>query len=125
MPSPVPANDARPDAAPLMNVGPDFAAHPETFRARQRAAWKKFESLPMPTRTDESWRFADVKSLSIAPQSIVPQHSLLIRLLPGYAVTVTDTTGNTSISGNSGVMPVLDLGVDVSNLFAAVTGLPP
>ena len=51
----------------LMTTGPDFASHPEAFRARQQAAWKKFESTAMPTRTDETWRFADVKSLSLAP----------------------------------------------------------
>jgi len=50
----------------LMTSGPNFANHPETFRTRQQAAWKKFEQTPMPARTDEAWRFADVKALDIS-----------------------------------------------------------
>lgn len=51
----------------LMTSGPDLADHPEYFQTRQKAAWKKFEQTPMPVRTDEAWRFADVKSLDISP----------------------------------------------------------
>src|SRR4051812_23555183 len=45
--------------APLLGAGP---AGPQ-----QREAWEKFQSLPMPVRTDEHWRFANVKDLDIAP----------------------------------------------------------
>src|SRR5712672_2293122 len=41
--------------APLLSAGP---ATPQ-----QREAWEKFQSLPMPVRTDEHWRFANVKTL--------------------------------------------------------------
>ena len=44
--------------APLLSAGP---AAPE-----QREAWEKFQSLPMPVRTDENWRFANVKSLDLS-----------------------------------------------------------
>lgn len=40
---------------------------PEWFRALQQEAWENFQSLPMPQRTDETWRFATIKSLDIAP----------------------------------------------------------
>jgi Fe-S cluster assembly protein SufD len=44
--------------APLLSAGP---ATPQ-----QREAWEQFQSLPMPVRTDEHWRFANVKTLDIA-----------------------------------------------------------
>jgi Fe-S cluster assembly protein SufD len=51
----------------LMTSGPDFANHPSYFRERQQAAWERFEKLPMPARTDEAWRFADVKAINLVP----------------------------------------------------------
>ena len=32
----------------------------------QRAAWEKFQSLPLPVRTDERWRFSNVKTLDLS-----------------------------------------------------------
>jgi Fe-S cluster assembly protein SufD len=32
----------------------------------QRAAWEKFQSIPMPVRTDERWRFSNVKTIDIS-----------------------------------------------------------
>jgi Fe-S cluster assembly protein SufD len=40
---------------------------PDWFRARQREAWKQFESLPSPTRKDQLWRFANVDLLNLTP----------------------------------------------------------
>lgn len=51
----------------VMTSGPDFHSHPTYFRERQQAAWEKFTQLPMPARTDENWRFADVKALDLSP----------------------------------------------------------
>ncbi len=51
----------------VMTSGPDFHSHPTYFRERQQAAWEKFTQLPMPARTDETWRFADVKALDLSP----------------------------------------------------------
>lgn len=48
-------------------------------------AWEKFESLPMPTRTDETWRFANLKRLDLgayrAPQPLgdAEAHDLVAR----------------------------------------------
>ncbi len=49
----------------VFTAGPDFASHPEAFRASQSAAWETFSSLPMPRRTDETWRFTDTRKLSL------------------------------------------------------------
>ena len=50
----------------LMTNSQDSSHHPAYFRERQRAAWEKFEKLPMPSRTDEGWRFSDLKAISVA-----------------------------------------------------------
>ncbi len=82
-PTPAPANHSLPGPAPLPDDGPDFGAHPAYFRERQFAAWEKFTQLPMPARTDENWRFADLKALDLSPfhraQPIADTAALLAR----------------------------------------------
>jgi Fe-S cluster assembly protein SufD len=46
------------NTAPILTAGP---ASPE-----QAEAWEKFTALPMPVRTDEAWRFANVKDLDLS-----------------------------------------------------------
>ena len=43
----------------------DHAAVPAWFGASQRAAWDAFARLPLPSRRDEAWRFADLKHLAL------------------------------------------------------------
>jgi len=45
-------------AAPILSAGP---VSPE-----QAEAWEKFTALPMPVRTNEEWRFANVKDLDLS-----------------------------------------------------------
>src|SRR5438874_13842165 len=40
---------------------------PDWFREQQAAAWKKFESIPRPTRKDQAWRFSNVDLLDLSP----------------------------------------------------------
>ncbi|MEO7167987.1 MAG: Fe-S cluster assembly protein SufD [Chthoniobacterales bacterium] len=40
---------------------------PAWFTDQQRVAWTQFESLPMPARTDQAWRFSSVGVLDLAP----------------------------------------------------------
>ncbi|MFN2476645.1 MAG: Fe-S cluster assembly protein SufD [Chthoniobacterales bacterium] len=40
---------------------------PEWFRERQQEAWARFESIPMPARKDQAWRFSNVAALDLAP----------------------------------------------------------
>src|ERR1044071_5521064 len=42
------------------------AGLPAWFREQQRAAWAKFESLPLPNRKDQSWRFSSVNALDLS-----------------------------------------------------------
>src|SRR5476649_130483 len=66
-------------ASPLVSAPPTgsftaeaFAAHlatqgsaPAWWLDRKRAAYEKFASLPMPKRTDESWRFSNIGTLTL------------------------------------------------------------
>jgi Fe-S cluster assembly protein SufD len=44
--------------APLLSAGPAIVG--------QEAAWEQFTKIPMPTRTDEHWRFANIKDLDLS-----------------------------------------------------------
>jgi|CZKI01.1.fsa_nt_gi Fe-S cluster assembly protein SufD len=68
------AAPARPAAADLLGVfTPEvFAAHlasqaalPSWWLERKRSAYSRFESLPMPRRTDESWRFSNIAGINL------------------------------------------------------------
>jgi Fe-S cluster assembly protein SufD len=40
---------------------------PAWFGDQQASAWTQFQSLPMPARTDQAWRFSNVAALDLAP----------------------------------------------------------
>jgi Fe-S cluster assembly protein SufD len=44
---------------------------PAWFIDQQRAAWTQFQSLPMPARTDQAWRFSNIGALDLSPYSPV------------------------------------------------------
>jgi Fe-S cluster assembly protein SufD len=60
--------------------GPDiFASHlaslagaPAWWLDRKRAAFEKFLSLPLPKRTDESWRFSNIAGLTLEGFGLLP-----------------------------------------------------
>src|SRR5213595_3970195 len=54
------------EAAPILSGLAELRELPEWFRDRQREAWKQFESLPNPTRKDQTWRFSNVGLLDLA-----------------------------------------------------------
>lgn len=41
------------------------AASPEWWLERKRGAYSRFESLPMPKRTDEKWRFSNIAGINL------------------------------------------------------------
>ncbi len=46
------------DSPPVQQTGLEF---PEWYLAFQKASWERFESLLVPSRSDENWRYADLK----------------------------------------------------------------
>jgi Fe-S cluster assembly protein SufD len=58
------------EAGMIVTSGPastESHAFADWFRQMQFEGWETFESLPMPARTDEKWRFASVKSIDLSP----------------------------------------------------------
>jgi Fe-S cluster assembly protein SufD len=53
--------------ASILDGPPEQPDFPEWFREQQHAAWERFESLPMPTRKDQPWRFSTVDLLDLTP----------------------------------------------------------
>ena len=53
----------------LLGAGPLINGHTDALVELRSRAWDVFESLPMPTRNDEAWRFANLKALGLEPYS--------------------------------------------------------
>ncbi|MCH8474518.1 MAG: Fe-S cluster assembly protein SufD [Opitutales bacterium] len=79
----------------------DLADAPAWWQKRKTAEWEKFQSLPMPSRTDEDWRFARINSLKFdgysEPQPIddegkrlLEERSLLPTEVAGVFIFVND-----------------------------------
>ncbi len=45
-------------------------SRPAWFGDQQQSAWTQFQSLPMPVRTDQAWRFSNVGALDLSPFSL-------------------------------------------------------
>ena len=43
------------------------------FAVLRQQGWHTFQSLPMPTRDDEKWRFSDARSLSLDGYAPAPE----------------------------------------------------
>lgn len=55
-------------ASRLLDASNDLdSAIPDWLRDLNSKGWQEFQSLPMPKRTDESWRFSDIKILTLEP----------------------------------------------------------
>ena len=63
---------AAPKAAGILsgNRGRTDDILPSWFADQQRAAWTQFQSLPMPARTDQAWRFSSIGALDLSPYRI-------------------------------------------------------
>src|SRR5438477_11477394 len=59
-------------SAGILSGPNDSADLPDWFREQQAAAWKKFESIPRPTRKDQPLRFSSVDLLDLAPFKFSP-----------------------------------------------------
>ena len=70
--------EQKPEAAPMpAGILGGFQSHsddklPAWFSDQQRVAWAQFQSLPMPARTDQAWRFSSVGILDLSPYFTAP-----------------------------------------------------
>ena len=70
--------EQKPEAAPMpAGLLGGFQSHSDEkllawFSDQQRVAWAQFQSLPMPARTDQAWRFSSVGILDLSPYFPAP-----------------------------------------------------
>ncbi len=63
---------------------------PEWFRRDQKTAWETFQETPQPKRTDEPWRFANLKALDLSDFTVaasVENEAALIARSKGFSDT--------------------------------------
>lgn len=58
---------------------------PGWWLAAKQEAWDKFHSLRTPNRSDETWRFSNLKGLSLAGYEVPEDHASLVPHLPEFA----------------------------------------
>lgn len=64
-------NEAPRTKKPILSAGP--------LTKDQEGYWKEFLALPWPVRTDEAWRFANVKDLDLSPYEVADAVCVKIR----------------------------------------------
>jgi Fe-S cluster assembly protein SufD len=93
-----------------------FAGAPGWWHDRQRAAYATFAALPMPKRTDESWRFSNVVGLSLDGYAANPA-------LPSAAIALSPFGLANLAFLNNGVVSRASLPADLVKKGVIVTTL--
>jgi Fe-S cluster assembly protein SufD len=116
-------------SSPVGSFTPEaFAAHlatqssaPAWWLDRKRAAYAKFAALPMPRRTDETWRFSNIGTLTLdgfAPAAPVQPKTQVSNLK--FPVTAGLTFANNVLAGRAALPAELAArGVIVTTLLEA------
>ena len=91
-----------------------FAVHlaqraylPAWWLAAKQEAWQRFQSLPMPSRTDETWRFSSLASLSLEGFDVPEDASQVIPHLPDFAHEAEIIFSNRQVVGRTTLAPEL------------------
>ena len=94
----------------------NHAAVPAWFAQSQLSAWESFTNLPMPSRKDEAWRFADLKLLAFDAFSKQPPGT------PGTAVAPLEKTAARLVFVNDALVEqtITDASVQVLTLADAL-----
>jgi len=94
---------------------------PAWWLDRKRAAYAKFAALPMPSRTDESWRFSNIGTLTLDGFSPVPVSNLRTEIPKPFGLSALTFFNNLLISDRSSKTDLAAKGVIVSTLAEATT----
>ena len=76
----------------VLNTNTDAILSAGPAAPEQAEAWEKFSAIPMPARTNENWRFANVKDLDLSPYSL--------------ALPLGDATGDELLARSRGLAAV-------------------
>ena len=94
---------------------------PAWWLDRKRAAYEKFVTLPLPSRTDESWRFSNIGTLTLDGFAPVPVSNLRTEIPKPFGLSVLTFFNNLLISDRSSQTNLAAQGVIVSTLAEATT----
>jgi Fe-S cluster assembly protein SufD len=94
------------------------AAAPAWWLERKRAAFEKFTALPMPKRTDESWRFSSIANLTLESFALLPPAKSTIAPFPLENAASLTFVNNAAMAGANSVSK-LPAGVIVTTLADA------
>jgi len=116
-------------ASPITGLNAErFATHiaqrsylPAWWIAAKHDAWREFTSLPMPTRTDENWRFSSLGGLSLEDFTVPEECSSRVPHLPNFPHASEMIFSNRQIVGRTGLPKELsDQGVIFAPLDEAL-----
>lgn len=113
--------------SPIGSFTPDlFVSHlaslagaPAWWLERKRAAFEQFSALPLPRRTDESWRFSNIAALTLDGFALCPAEAVPIAPLPVVSAASLTFVNNTALRGATSPTS-LPAGVVVTTIAEAV-----
>jgi Fe-S cluster assembly protein SufD len=94
---------------------------PAWWLDRKRAAYAKFASLPMPSRTDETWRFSNIASLTLDGFSPTPVSNQKSEIQKPFGLPALTFFNNLLVSDRSSKNDLAAKGVIISTLAEATT----
>ena len=117
--------------SPIGSFTPDlFASHlaaqaaaPAWWLERKKAAYEKFAALPLPKRTDESWRFSNIQSLVLDGFALAPAQKTAVAPFPVASAASLTFVNNTLMRGAASETK-LPAGVIVTTLADAAVKHP-
>ena len=100
---------------PLAGLGSErFAQHlsqraylPAWWLAAKKAAWNQFNALPMPSRTDENWRFSSLNTLDLTGFELPEDASQHVPHMPDFPHASEIIFSNRQIVGRTTLPPEL------------------
>jgi Fe-S cluster assembly protein SufD len=80
---------------------------PAWWLEAKKAAWNQFNALPMPSRTDETWRFSSISTLDLAGFELPEEASQHVPHLPDFPHASEIIFSNRQIVGRTTMPPEL------------------
>jgi Fe-S cluster assembly protein SufD len=88
----------------LLHAGPMASEPGAWLNSRRREAWEEFVQLPVPVRTNEAWRFTNLKHLDLGRFIVAPPlDAMTQRELPARSIGFQNTAGR-MVFGNDGLV---------------------
>lgn len=118
--------------SPIGSFAPDvFASHvaqvagsPAWWLERKRAAYEQFAALPLPRRTDESWRFSNILGLTVDGFALLPAEQPTVAPFPIASAASLTFVNNVAMKRATAPAARLPDGVVVTTIADALLRFP-